>query len=124
MSEPFFKESDCDGRGTCTPDTLEQITGIRTHGPMISLERANRLLRERGTVVYGVVYRDTKLEDFSSLNISSDTHTALLINITAIELDSAESLLAEIIKITESEFGGYSAIRAIADRAKRLREGK
>jgi len=86
----FFKPSDCE-----SPVADHRAQAYRTD--MIPLDKANRLLKERGKVVYS--HR-------SSLEIGgwypgavepNPTHSALLINIEPIRKDSAESLLKEIL---------------------------
>jgi hypothetical protein len=83
-------------------------------------KKANRLLRECGTVVYG------KLEDgyanwFSteSGKQPDDTHRALLINIETIEKDTAESLLKQFVAIADDNFKGGN-MRELIERARRV----
>lgn len=94
----FFKPSDSDYRDVCGI-TFKDGKGFgRTDGlNLISLDKANRLLLEKGTAVYGVKDKFTGLLNMNEQPGASDTHSALLINIEPIERDSAESLLRDII---------------------------
>jgi hypothetical protein len=83
VSDEFFKESDCD---VCS---LPAMVGNKLQGSIaaISLDKANRLLKERGTVVWGWDEDGIK-KQFTSSNDGDPalgTHTALLINVQPIE---------------------------------------
>lgn len=101
----FFKPDDCD---------------IHHTSLVITIDKANRLLRERGTPVVGGSgdghpiswYTETRF-DFVR------THQAILINIEEIEQeDTAESLLQELLKI--KHVLDMNQIESIRNRAKRL----
>jgi hypothetical protein len=87
MNNDFFKESDCDY------SVDWQFTQGTEKARAISLSRANALLKERGRVVFG-----QPGEHWTNAGDQYHTHTAILINIQAIETDSIEKILREFIK--------------------------
>jgi hypothetical protein len=87
-------------------------------------ERANRLLAERGTVVWGA-----KGCKGWSANITGDALerwnlTGLLINIQPIEkpADTAESLLWELVDKVKNGGWTWAEIQVLCDRARKLLE--
>lgn len=83
--KPFFAEADCEYLAL-----YNSSNDIKA----ISLDKANRLLSERGTVVYsGAEKLVWKTHPFNNLH----AHTALLIHIQPIEQDSAESFVKDFI---------------------------
>lgn len=110
MTTDFFKESDSDNPWT-------QNKG------WISIDKANRLLKECGIVVSG----GTKILDNGTFDNPwdkipdgttprpPDTHQGLLINIEPIEKDSAEKFVSDWLK----HDGTYS-YDEMADRARKL----
>ena len=127
----FFKESDLDGHGTYTPDVQEDTSGIRSRrpmisidGPMISIDKANRLLRERGMKVQ-CVFRENEDSWYASNGCLDKTHTALLICIEPIEKDSAEKLIRHTLATIENGHGILNEeFEHFKDRAKKLLENK
>lgn len=98
---------------------------------------ANRLLKERGTVVYGYELGDSGLTDqhragwsFHEAKVfpdgfKHDTHQALLIDIKPIEKpDTAESLLKELISAGQDTLISDPNIWHVIERAKKLLEKK
>src|SRR5271154_3383521 len=77
----FFTKNDC-----YNPDS---------RCPFIGLDKANRLLAERGKVVRGD--EDSGWTHENHLDEWDNTHEALLINITPIEQDSAEKVLRDFM---------------------------
>lgn len=109
MSEPFFKETDRE---------------LIVDGGYISIDKANRVLRERGTVVYG-----SNIGRHWTVSQSVvDVNQALLINIEPIEKDSAEKILADwtahLEKRKEAKDFFYNDELQFLDRAKKLRGEK
>lgn len=92
--KPFFTEADCDSVGTVHIENGMLITT----GRAISLDKANRLLSERGRVVTGHNYEgNASWWTGTDAMLCKHTHQALLINIEPIEQDSAEKLLKDLI---------------------------
>jgi hypothetical protein len=82
-------------------------------------QRANNLLLERATVVYG----NEKWEDWHEEDCDGITRTALLINIQPIaKPDTAENLLKELINCWSHE--NMISIDQFVERARKLLEGK
>jgi hypothetical protein len=123
----FFKLDDAMGTVECmNVDKTKQGYGsfaAMEKFPAITIAHANRLLKERGTVVYGYVidsaggigaWLDEKQEH--------STHQAIVINVTPIEKDTAESLLRSLVdyitRIGSTYNIGHAPIELI--RAKRL----
>lgn len=96
----FFKLEDCELRVI----RYENVTFNSDHN-LISLDKANALLAERGKVVYGAHGPKGDASDIAEWDIGGvycdnfkHTHRALLINIEPLEAeDSAESLLKEYL---------------------------
>lgn len=111
----FFTEADCDVNGKS--DWRQQAClGI-------SLDKANRLVEERGRVVYGQIDGDGPYQ-FSALQVKAsvhgeDTHQAFLINIEPIEQDSAEKFVRDLVSASNHPFS-----EPWMDRAKALLEKK
>jgi len=89
----FFKTDDADCSNHMTIEN-GYIKG-RTHS--ISIEEANRLLRELGKVVYANDTGPGKIRRWEDVPSEVDTHTALLINIQSSKEESAEDILKEIV---------------------------
>ncbi len=65
---------------------------------------ANRILRERSTVVYGIVGEDGRMGFNAEALDAYDTHTALLVNVQPIaKPDTADSLVRDLVKAIESD---------------------
>jgi hypothetical protein len=99
----------------------------------ISIDKANRLLRERATVVYGGKDCLGGEWSFVSHNSGESTHTALLIQITPIKQDSAESLLRELCELAKDKREVFTFepleikvkdLQTLIERAKKLLEPK
>lgn len=89
---------------------------------------ANRILAERGTVVYGRVdgdfgWFDTERKYGHHLNSSPimASNTALLVNIQPIEQDSADKIIRDLVSYDSS--GSPEWLRII-ERAKKLTNGR
>lgn len=115
----FFTELDCDYY------LHMNDPAVRGTPCAISLDKANRLLSERGKVIYkqpgwcGHSWQEN-LHD-----AGNRTHTALLINIEPIEQDSAEKVLRDLIAIDDKFLMGHIPpsnieLPAIIDRARKL----
>lgn len=97
----FFKESDCDVTRTIDYRHATSLdSGIITC-LAISIEKANRLIRERGKVVYGCERKPGEmnrewLRPVTENNVPiGSSHTAILLNIEPVEQDSAEKFVAD-----------------------------
>lgn len=95
MNKDFFTAADCDQYTNCDA--------------AITLPRANALIRERSTVVYGApddmtgggtIWETHQLEQDKLV----DTHTARIICVEPIEQDSAEKLVREILERTDKTY--------------------
>lgn len=120
----LFTEADCDViqrkpwtavsgfAGTCTG--VSEIFSI-------SLDKANRLLSERGKVVTGSISNEPLgrglhvTQPFGEVTGSQDTHRALLICVEEIEQDTAEKIVADLI-----ERNGSHSISKLIERARKL----
>lgn len=109
----FFTEADCDMR-----DCAAHV--MNTPPTSISLAKANRLLEERGKVVYGHV-KDGVPNYWGphENNTFEDTHAALLICVEEIEKDTAESILKAFANWGTDKPGPLS-LNDIQDRARKL----
>jgi hypothetical protein len=69
----------------------------------ISIEKANRLLEERGTIVCGSIEAEYKSHCFGNGQFSNhtDTHRALLINIELIEKDTSDKFLRDWLQCAD-----------------------
>lgn len=124
----FFKESDCDVRTQSPFEPNEFGGGCILLNKSISLSRANALLRERSTAVYGHYDGKTFWANDPKLGLRSgmttpDTHTALLISITPPEVDSAEKIVADLVK-WYSEPATNPPIDKWVERARKLTKGE
>lgn len=93
-------------------------------GLCLTIDKANRLLRERGTVVYGS--KNESLDESFQGNwfrsaFERATHTALLIAIEPIERDSESKIVEDLLK-WQCESSMHELDQLI-DRAKRLKGG-
>lgn len=132
MSE-FFKQQDCNVIGSeWIEGKLCNSISVGTHA--ISLDKANRLLRECAQVVYAYMDPTSRPGGMwinEGTHYADSTHRALLICVEPIERDSAESLLDELITdwdryvnrggLTNAEVSNRDRLM---DRAKALRGGK
>ncbi len=98
--KPFFSESDCDG----VMGQYSNIASAAYQCHAISLDRANKLLAERGAVVYGNYDKDGHY-GFGPICNPQDTHSALLICVEEeIEKpDTAEGLLKDRLELLEAK---------------------
>lgn len=99
--------------------------------PMIAVDRANRLLRERGTVVYGIldIAGDIWTNRLNGIPpAAAPTHSALLVNIQPIqkeEPDTAISLLKEFLDISwVGPTEKANDVKNLFERAKKLTDLK
>lgn len=113
VNNDFFSEADCDLAGR---DAM--------YFKAISLEKANALLREHGRIVQsrcqGEWITSWPEDQFGN---SGNTHTALLINVQAIEpADSAEQILKELFEASvKDDDGKYICIsRNLIDRTRKI----
>jgi hypothetical protein len=123
MSDASKKQKNCD----VTKLNSENVEFFRAEDfrdmlgePSLFAALANRLLRERGTVVTGY-YDEDGVAWFSDWRESPvRTHRALLIDVRQIpsKEDSAESLLREALEIWEP--GEYKSVDDWVNRARRL----
>lgn len=114
MKNKFFTEADCD---------MNRLSIGRTEGS-ISIDKANRLLSERGKVVksYGE-FNEWYANGASGL--LDNTHQALIISIEPIEQDSAEKILQLIVSNSfRNEAYAVMVPGEIIERAKKLLEKK
>lgn len=113
--KPFFTEADCDIKYdtewilACNPPRRKIITGL-------SINEANRLLQERGTVVFGHERHETgtciKWYTDEVVNASVGANgAALLICIEPIKKDSAEKVLREFIETWPDDCGDHGLIK-------------
>ncbi len=116
----FFKASDFD---CCKTFILKENSIHVVHSSQQVADKANALLAERGTVVYGCddykKYPEMKdkVWGWSEEGLGHDTHTALLIAIEPIAKDTAESLLREIVEMIGP---GVFASSDVMERARKL----
>lgn len=104
------------------PDDFRELTNWH-HAAIAAI--ANRLLRERSQVVYGIVKGDDFTAFDTNSNSAYNTHTALLICVEPIERDSAEKILSGFVALIDEELNRVGPkTRALYDRAKKLRGGK
>jgi len=119
----FFKEGDEDINLSGLSSEFLKTVIVKKY---ISLDKANRLLRERGRVVR-TNPKYISPGHWAPIFSDGDTHQALLINIEPIEKDSAEKILDDLIKIQPIAYDlGHAPIihRELIERAKKLRGGK
>ena len=124
----FFSEADCDLNVSRYDQTTHEyiITLAAPSLSGISLDKANRLLRERGRVMQGFENASggfsfhEKAND-GLRNEEYDTHQALLICVEEIEKDSVESLLKKLIEIGPA-FYAHDGVIDLIERAKKLLE--
>lgn len=125
MIKPFFTEADCDVRADLYYNIDFREKAGRTQTTCISLDTANRLLEERGKVVYASgdeKYWQDKKDAHLRIRVNQDgllvdsTHQALLINIEPIEQDSAEKILRDWV----DECKKYQVSSELIERAKKL----
>lgn len=103
--KPFFTEDDSDHR----------------YGEWISIDKANRLIQERGTKVYeSTGMLDTWCAYFDEYRRRS----ALLINVETIEQDSTEKLVFDFLTYFTDPKMGNGELLALRSRAKALLEKK
>lgn len=132
----FFTESDCDSQEEYLEDgdsPLAQIerecqknSGVRNIRRCLSIETANRLLRERGKVVYGIEHVSGEVSFDSHperKNMPAYTKRALLINIEPIEKDSPEKILKDLCDANLTR-PINDPIFEIIERAHKLLEGE
>jgi hypothetical protein len=111
MSEPFFKPE----------DFFDEFKDLKALA-VFAANKANRLLQERGTVVYGF----EKLSGpnyWSEFKDDDQTHVALLICVEPIAKDSAEKIVADFVELAErcKVVADLPGFWRLADRAKRLK---
>lgn len=116
MTADFFSEKDCDQKvHRRTDDSGMEITDC------ISLERANRLLRERSKVVSCKnVFGGLWDERIAGYDPKGATHTALLINVQLIPRDSAEKIVE---RLAEMNVSNSLWLNELIDRARALKAG-
>lgn len=109
----FFSEADCD----------IPALNINDNVAYISLERANRLLRERAQVVRGSMREDGTHRYFGAdpFPVMPNTHTALLVCVTPIARDSADALVEALAKL-DHRFSS-TKLSELIDRARALKAG-
>lgn len=112
MMKPFFTQADCDI--DYDPGCFIQPDRSKW---AITPEKANRLLQERGKVVYGKSENPYDWQNYPiAQTCGTHNYRALLINIEPIEEpDSAEKIVAEIANFRP----GFSWVNII-ERAKKL----
>lgn len=101
-AKDFFTEADCEHFAS-----------------LLRLDEANRLLRERGRAVYGHE-TGTCVKWYSDNVVDASVgakHTALLINSQPIEQDSAEKVLAYLVKEYERSMGGVPRFLEVGRKA-------
>ena len=119
----FFKEGDEDINLTGLSSEFLKTVIVKKY---ISFDKANRLLRERGKVVYRDKYPPSRdcvpiwLEQKKIAGVFS--HQALLICLEEVEPDSAEKILADLSAATAAV--PLHKLQEFLDRAKKLRGGK
>jgi hypothetical protein len=109
--KPFFTEDDCD----------VNVVGHPGRKRCISMDKANRLLEERGLIVYALRANDfwsAEKPCTSWINIDR----AILINIEPIEEpDSKDKILADLMKL-DGWPKPYTEVVELAKRARKLLE--
>lgn len=114
MNNPFFKDSDQDYH-----EVIQNEPQVPKH--YISIDKANRLLMERGLKVSGFIEQEYGSHSFGNGQYWSGSASirALLINVEPIaQPDTAEKLLNDILDYTP----GIGS--AFIERAKKLLEKK
>lgn len=125
----FFKTEDAEYNQARSVNLDKCVVGCNGKEDLISLDKANRLLMERGQVCYGNLETSQNIFMFcdpkDGLRDKNCSHRALLINIEPIEKpDMAESLLKDLIRyqacMDEQSIRCSDTIPELADRARKL----
>lgn len=125
MSNELFTVQDADGSFKRHSDWRETTFTcvVEAIGPFIMLEKANRLLRERGKVVW----QSKGFEFWGDIEVLNDPVKALLINIEPVTPpDSAEKILKDLVFTHDKceQFNHHLLIHSFIDRAKKLIGGE
>ncbi len=130
----LFKPEDCDAKTTFINDIGQKITiSLPSNAqPMISLARANEIFEKwlaKGTDVWCKQNGDsmngnvqTWQNSTRAIYGSQATHTARIVCVEAIEQDSAEKVLADLIRY--EDYRNPGEIEALCERARKLQEKK
>lgn len=117
MSDGFFKPEDCNI--TSYQKFVSMHPQSKVTADCITLDKANRLLREKGTVVTGGCAYDDNYY-WTNKRADVDTHTALLINIQPIEVaDTAEKIANDLANYKFDHEVGHR-FREFVERARKL----
>lgn len=125
----FFKTEDAEYNQARSVNLDKCVVGCNGKEDLISLDKANRLLMERGQVCYGNLETSQNIFMFcdpkDGLRDKNCSHRALLINIEPIEKpDMAEKILKDFMSQVDQDFGMSSQWESLVSRARKLIGGR
>lgn len=113
---PFFTEIDCEGSSV-----FVSVDGNTDRKLIISLDKANELIRQRGKVVYFGISGTADYMGVSRQRHSIDTHRGLLICVEEIEADNAEKILNDLLATYQAyQLADHKGLSDVISRAKAL----